>query len=755
MPTAHRGKDRGRLLWLSLILFLGAAERLIHLLAWAKSPYWSGLFLDELYHHLWAKLVACGQVFPPGVFFRAPLYPYLLGAIYAIFGDGGWAPRILQHTIGLASALPVYWTAQRLLRKRSLAILATALWALMPLQVFFESRLLLDAVFAAMVPWFLWMLHLARQKRTAGVLAATGIVLGVMAVTRPTALVFAPIGVVWLWRWMKGKALWMLVGLFIPILPVFAANVANGDFVLIASQGGINLYIGNNPQSDGASAVVPELGRNWQYRRCAALAKQSLGRKPKPSEISRFFAKKALAFWTNEPTKALALAAKKLVLLLTAPEIGNNGNIYFLMKRSPLAHLLWLGWGVVLPLAFVGFAFGEMEHRWLIVSLAAAYGAVLVAFFVCARFRLPMIPLLVLPASAGVGAVVDAVRSRRFLPPLLCAALLVLAQADPYGWRKSDDALSYFALGNIYFRTGRWDDALREYRRALALDQGARGVHLNMGALYFARGALDSAEAQFVREVDVGGEVCRALSNIGVIRRLRGDFTGAIAAGKTAYERCGEMPDVAFNFVLTLYAAGYYAWADSIVDEALPDLGDDPRFLNVAGAVKLAAGDTAEAERLFRKVVELYTSRPGRSLVQLYDLGAIYSEQAGVGASEGRVFCWACYNLALLYASKGRLEGARELLTRAVLEDAGFAEGFAALGAVLLAQGRIDEAERNLTRARELGLRKPELFFDLAAVCTRRGELEKAKTLLEQALELRPDFKPAKSALDWLEEQTN
>ena len=86
------------------------------------------------------------------------------------------------------------------------------------------------------------------------------------------------------------------------------AVVAN-DFVLISSNGAINLYIGNNEKADGTSARIPDLqeltGINkWSwflYDRIVEGVSRHEGRPMKYSEVSAWFSRRALDHITSHP----------------------------------------------------------------------------------------------------------------------------------------------------------------------------------------------------------------------------------------------------------------------------------------------------------------------------------------------------------------------------------------------------------------------------------------------------------------------
>jgi len=731
--------------YIPIILLIGLAIRVFHLYFLSKSPYWDGYFLDELYHHLWAKKIAAGQILPSGVFFRAPLYPYILSAIYSIFGTNGWTPRIFQSLWGLLSIVPFYWVAKRTITKRWLILLAVFLWAINPIEIYFESRLLLDSFFSAGIIWLIYFTLLSREKRTKFSVFWLGIWLGILAITRPTVLILAPLVLIWLWRYLKWRTIYIILALLIPIAPVMVANYLDGDIVPIASQGGINFYIGNNSQSNGTSAVVPEFGWNWQYRQCVGLAERETGEKLLPSQVSSFYMKKGLNFWRNDFASAIKLFGKKIMLLSGAAEIGNNGNIYFLTRGSPLFWLilLGLGWGILIPFMLIGIFKAKFENKSLLIWSAILYSFAIVAFFVCSRFRLPLIPPIIILATAGLQFFIEEIRKRNYYIIAIVLFLGVTIYMDFFGWRKFDDPLSHFSLGNIYFRSGKLDDAKNEYHKSLDMNPNFRGVHLNLGAIYFKLGEIDSAKIQFIKEVENEGEICRALSNLGVIERLKSNYFSALSYGRQALVKCPDNPDVIYNYGLTLYISKNYNTADSLLYDLCNQSCDDTRILNLWGVVELALGDTITAKELFGDVV----SSKSQKFIQQYDIGAIYSEQAGVGASERRVRCWAYFNLAQIEMKRGDSKKSEEYLNLSIATDSTFAQGYAGLGAIALAKNNLIDAENKLMRAEKLGLKSIELFFNLAAVKARTGDFDSAKIYLERTLEISPEFVPALKAL--------
>ena len=80
--------ERRVLLLTAAIIFAAAwVLRFVYVMQLRGSPLADFPIVDELYHVEWARALAAGDWVGSEVFFRAPLYPYTLGALFSIFGE--------------------------------------------------------------------------------------------------------------------------------------------------------------------------------------------------------------------------------------------------------------------------------------------------------------------------------------------------------------------------------------------------------------------------------------------------------------------------------------------------------------------------------------------------------------------------------------------------------------------------------------------------------------------------------------------
>ncbi|MFQ6008248.1 MAG: hypothetical protein ACE5K8_04775, partial [Candidatus Zixiibacteriota bacterium] len=206
-------------------------------------------------------------------------------------------------------------------------------------------------------------------------------------------------------------------GAVLIIAPVSVRNLAvAGDFVLIASQGGINLYIGNNPSADGVSAVLPEpLGHNWQMRDITYQAEQEAGRRLKPSEVSAFWTQKAVNWITAHPWDFIRLYAKKLYHSISNREISNNRGLAWFFHQVPILRFNPLSFGILFAFAVAGVVMGFRRFRLvrLLLLLIVAYTLLAALFFFNSRFRLPLLPYYFVLSAFGLVALIQFVRSKQ------------------------------------------------------------------------------------------------------------------------------------------------------------------------------------------------------------------------------------------------------------------------------------------------------------------------------------------------------
>jgi 4-amino-4-deoxy-L-arabinose transferase-like glycosyltransferase len=447
--SADEAGGRRTWLWFAAIFLVAFAARAVHLSQIQTSPLTRAPILDEKVHHEWAAQFAAGEPWSvdrrtgePEPYFRAPLYIWFVGTTYKLFGsDPAVTPRLIQALVGSLGCGLLFLLGRRLFSNTVGAIAGFAMaldWVL----VLFDGELLIVPLIVFLDVALVLLLVRAQDRPTALRWAAAGVVLGLSAIARPNVLLFAPPALGWVlwvergrgrsWPVALGRGAVFTAGVLALVLPVTARNwIVGGERVLVASQGGVNFYIGNNPLSDGVTAVVPGTSPDWWegYDQTHAMVAQDLGREPRESEVSQWFFDRAFAYWSDEPGAALDNLLRKARYLVNRQEWANNKCLYtFVDEFAPATGRLPVGFGLVGPLGLLGLALGMRRAGRLfpLWGFCLAYGTSVVLFFVNARFRAPLVPFLILYGASAAVWLVQRARARDTRPLLLGAGALAL-----------------------------------------------------------------------------------------------------------------------------------------------------------------------------------------------------------------------------------------------------------------------------------------------------------------------------------------
>jgi tetratricopeptide (TPR) repeat protein len=492
-------------------------------------------------------------------------------------------------------------------RVAATAALAMAAYWILP---YFEGELLLEPLLTILLLVAVVLLTaawracaVAPRKARRGALrealrwGAPGVVLGLAAITRPNALLLLPFIAGWmLWRRRRGgelrrgarEAAFVTLGCFACVAPVTVRNVVRGhDMVLIASQGGLNLWIGNNPGSDGRTARLPpggerDFGVSW--------AERESGRPLEASEVSRFYSDRALRFVREHPARALELTVLKFRLWWSRYEIGNDENIYFWCGRfAPDTMRLPVRFAFAGPIAILGIAWAirrRASELALLWGVPLVYMASFLPFFSCARFRMPVVPFLLLLAGYGAFEFARAIRERasgRIAAGTLVLALgALLVNATPHAEPGDRDFISWVTLGNVYADRGEAAAALESYRAALRIAPGDLQATAGLGNILGTQGRLPEGIAAY-RAALAGSGPRRAGDSEALVASIESNLANALAMEQD-------------------YAGAVEHYRRAIA--LAPAAGQGSDQLNL-GLVLEALGRTGEARDSFRAALEV------------------------------------------------------------------------------------------------------------------------------------------------------
>jgi Flp pilus assembly protein TadD len=337
------------------------------------------------------------------------------------------------------------------------------------------------------------------------------------------------------WQGAIGGALLVALGFALLTAPVatWSGNVTGRTSPLPAS-GGINLYVGNNP--DAAETVGLRPGSGWR----------ELTRSPRMAGVedrkdtSRYFTGQFLDYVRGEPDAFLAGLGSKAFQLASSRELPRNVDLYVHRAWSRLLSgstwkLAGFGFpfGVLLPLAFVGIALHWRRLPGPLLLFVALYGSAVVLVFVSARYRAPMIPALAVAAAAGAFGLVELARHRRFRQLAAAAALfvtvaLVATLPGPFPQERADyEAEMYYLLARNAQSADDLDLAVRHLTRAIELEPTHSDAHNTIGTIHARRRELPAARRHLELAVRHNPRSVIAIDNLARILAAQGEMEAA------------------------------------------------------------------------------------------------------------------------------------------------------------------------------------------------------------------------------------
>ena len=430
---------------------------LLYLFYFWQTPLGQMPVLDGSENFLLASQIASGSL-PQEPFFRSMLYPALLSIpcmlgfedeLFCIASSIG----ILSHFI---SCLLLLLIVNNIWHNKKAALISCLLYGLYPPAVFFAAEPLDTTISITFMLGSLYFFFSAIDKNKKILFVLSGISLGVSALFRSNLLPFAiiyvayPIIIIFLNKQSqssnnneitdsnplllkpnsKENCINSLIGLIsfssILLLGGIFCYIHSGEFRLLPWQGASNFYSANSLHANGKfykhSIYIPnrQIGTNPARLEAELIYSKETGEKPpfNLNKFNKYWLNKSISEIKSNPSHWINLTLKKIYFLFNNYEQYNNKTFSFHKQITPilcynplcfgLLVILFLLASINLLLSYKTFYTSSHEGNIsletsalkltkTIIIFAAIFTLSLgiIAFYVSARFRLPLASLLI------------------------------------------------------------------------------------------------------------------------------------------------------------------------------------------------------------------------------------------------------------------------------------------------------------------------------------------------------------------------
>jgi len=564
------------------IILAGAALRVAYLSELYDEPIFRHPEIDALYHNYWAKGLVSGNWAPPldhdypaiqeNAYFKPPGTPYFLAFVYMLFGISNLYPRIIFMILGILSCFFMYFFVRELFDELTGKI-ATFIFATYWAFIYYEATFLEPtlAVFFNVLVIFLIFRWISSGGLWKFILSA--VIAGFCVLTRPNVLLCIPvIGLFFVyWEWKKQKNffrgiatgfLWcFFVG--VTILPVTIRNyVVSGEFVPINTQAGITLYTGNNPHANGYIATTPEIG-GWtcfDWPRIVDDTNKRIGKELTQAETDKYYAKRALDYIKKHPYHTFQLMVKKFFLFWGPKEVCNQKEAECDIRESAVLRVLPLRFSHLLSFAILGLIMwltsvwknrkNNLNVRctskptqatiWLVIFFTLVYSATFIPFQVAGRYRVPIIPFLIIGASYSISYFFKLFIFKKFIQIILWLSFLLLIWfVTSYNFAGYKPRVGRWHLfrGASYLLDENYEKALEDFRYAEQLRPNDERVCVNIGVALYRTGNIDMANKYFKKALNINPKFYRTLQNLGLLKVKTGNLDEAYHYFQQAFKQ--------------------------------------------------------------------------------------------------------------------------------------------------------------------------------------------------------------------------
>ncbi|HUV36830.1 MAG TPA: glycosyltransferase family 39 protein, partial [Patescibacteria group bacterium] len=564
------------------------AIRLVYLGEMSDSPTFRVPVVDAENYDTIARAIAFGGEINEKLFWQGPLYPLFLAMVYKIGGGSIIAAKVAQIVLGALTCVLVLFIGARIFDRKA-GVIAAAITALCGPLIFFEQELLATGWAAFWSAALIFLILETDRRRSIGSYLTLGICAGLGTITRATFLPFIIAAAIWLlvrinrrgrktggitarggdhthgssstatrggdrkhgWAAVAARGGILALGFLVVAIPIaILCHTETGQFSFLPQSGPINLYIGNNPDTDKTLMIRP--GAEWRDLTRLPTVHGSTG----GASDRAFFMNRFWGYVKSSPGGYIAGLLGKTVQFLGSRELPRNVDIYIYRRYSRLlSALAWKArgfgfpFGLILPFTLIGLYTYRRRIPLPLFLYAVLYPAAIIFVFVSARYRTPIVPVLAVPAAMGLRHFADSIRKGRLRPAAVMAGVVAAiafftSLPGPFATERYDyRAEMHCSVGFELSKRGDLDKAILHLNEALRLRRDYGNAHKFLGLIRNRQRRPDEAVEHLERALAQNPDsyliryyLGASLLNLGRTREAIDHLERALAGAETARE---------------------------------------------------------------------------------------------------------------------------------------------------------------------------------------------------------------------------
>jgi tetratricopeptide (TPR) repeat protein len=537
--------------YLLLLFSLGLITRIIYLSFLSRNPILLTPVLDAEYYLEWAKEISTNSFWGNKVFFAEPLYAYILALLMMLSPSHVITLTLsIQVILGSFLSVIVFLLAKKIF-DWSTGLIAGIITALYGPFIFYDFLLLKTSLevflLTLFILFFINTTHSAKKWRY----IISGILLGIIVILKGNSLILLPFVVVFTllydrqaYKQQLIRCCVFILGFLLVVLPITFRNyLINKDFVLTNYSIGMNIYQGNWWDGDGSLKQPYFIRAHPRFEELDSykMAEAFKGRSLKPSEVSGFWINKTIAENFDNPFRLPKLVGNKILILLNNTELGDNYDYNVYKEAIPFLSVL-LDFRFILPVGLTGLLLLIFSKRFFqvfknqnsntktksfLIYTILLYSLAIIVGHVNSRYRLVLIPLFIILASATLKYLYINFRNKNyfqvFLIGMMVSISLFISSINLQSYNVINREGFYeYVIGSLYYTKGDFNNAKKYLEQVVNKNGKNVSAYKNLFIIYLHDGELDKANDVLQKQLNLSPHDSTVYSNAQLFNNLKG-----------------------------------------------------------------------------------------------------------------------------------------------------------------------------------------------------------------------------------------
>ncbi|MDD5207691.1 MAG: glycosyltransferase family 39 protein, partial [Desulfobacterales bacterium] len=520
-----------------LLLFLIALTlRAVYYIRSGANPLMSYPVLDEFYYIELGTRISNGFWLGENrAFFMDPLYGYLLGLVFSVYGENLEAVRILQILLDSANAVMIFSIGTRVW-SRTAGITAGLLYSAYKVS-FFYSLLILKTTFSItlLLVFVIFLLHVVRVGR-AGLWFLLGLLAALMVFVHANLLALVPMTILLYWFLERPKmdrvlvhAVCFVMGLMVFLSAgAFRNHWVSGEWIWLNTQSGRLLYSSNNPDNLTGRYNVPAFARPHPQESETDFQREAERRTGRPltsKEVSSFWTEQTGKFLKDHPQVIYTLIKNKLLGTISDYEVPVNHSYETSARIAKIDQWPLPTFALILALGIPGLTLGVSARKkilWLVLPILVVLITVIL-FYTSSRFRMPAVPFLIIGAGISADRISHWIRRKEILRlSALFAAFVLLYTLSVYAPRPLPTGTEEFYLSKAYWSQEKYEEAKDEAQKGAERFPNQARFPVLLGMIALSERQYTEAVGYNRRALEIDPSNADALHNLGLAFLMNG-----------------------------------------------------------------------------------------------------------------------------------------------------------------------------------------------------------------------------------------